>query len=231
MTRMFRSTSQPYYARKADVVGKLSNTQFDELYFLLYGDEADGKIYGPAQIFLDERDPDAPGNKYNTYYNFNKEGNTYIAYDYEDGGNSFIFQSVYGMVKLNFYEDMETISIITVKNSEGRLYQNFISIEAEENWGNYKLYFQYNVPFHQDSTEVLADLTNSGFSYGCSGYVNITTTGDANKGMWPVIRVENDTDYKGAMLIHYIAKNTEEATISVMLKANTIQVVSNPFNI
>ncbi len=147
MPRLFRSTSQPYYARKADVVGNLSDSQVDELYFLIYGDELDDKVNGPFQIFLDERDTDESGNEHNTYYNFDKMGNVYIGYSFGDSDKSFQFSNDNGTVYL--YVTSDDVGKSIVMSDNGKLYNVVMNLLVSE--GVINIQFPYG--------EKLEDLT------------------------------------------------------------------------
>lgn len=152
MARMFRSTSQPYYARKADVVGNLSSQTLDMLNNLVQPNYEDGDL--SIRLTLD------PSNTDQGYISYSRPSVPGEPDDY------FSFDSLDFSVTLSVKNDGGILV-----NSTGKLYNNLIRAYSQFQDGDYDVMFTVTANTNIfDAPELSRYLTNK--KYPCSGYVN-----------------------------------------------------------
>lgn len=121
MARMYRSTPQPDYARKAEVVGNLSSTTLNMLGKLVYDTGED-----TIQLVLDQTNPDQG---YISYVKPSMPG---------EDDDYFSFDSLNYSVRLYLDEDG-----VILKNSTGIIYNVSTRIEGQDVSCSYEIYINF----------------------------------------------------------------------------------------
>lgn len=170
MARLFRSTSQPYYARKADVVGNLSSQTLNMLNGLVREDEGTIKLQldpsETSQGFIGYSRPSVPGE----------------ADDY------FTFDSLNYSVTLSLKND----GAILV-NGTGKLYNNLIRAYGQFQDGDYDVMISVIATTNIfDASELSTYLTDK--KYPCSGFVN--TQDSTQKSVFYIVYEDNNFKLK-----------------------------------
>ena len=209
MARMFRSTSQPYYARKADVVGNLSSKTLDMLNDLVH-DAGNGTI----SLQLDPSNTDQGFISYNPPSNIGEED------DY------FSFDSYNYSINLNLDQDG-----VIVVNSTGVIHTTSIYMEGQANSCSFELYINFPTAgvYTDDQVGVINPLLNylrgsDNFKLVTSGLLsNINPTGTGI-----VLSIFSDSKTNNTIGIRYINIDTKEvAELSIPLAQESIKQVDS----